>query len=151
MMAYLLGDPTPWHWFIFGIVMIVVEMLAPGAVFLWLGLAAIAVGLVFAVLPDIPWQYQLLLFGILSPLSIFAGRRFASKRLAASDHPGLNRRGAEYIGRTYRLGQPLENGAGVLVIDDTRWTISGADAPAGTMVKVVGMDGAILRVEPLHS
>ena len=151
MMSDLLGDLAPWHWFIFGVAMVVVEMLAPGVIFLWLGLAAIAAGLVFAVLPDTPWQYQLLLFGILSPLSIFAGRRLVSKRLAASDHPGLNRRGSEYIGRTYRLDRPLENGTAVLVIDDTHWTIAGPDAPAGTMVKVIGMDGAVLRVEPLRS
>jgi membrane protein implicated in regulation of membrane protease activity len=138
---------TAWHWLIFGVVMIVVEMLAPGIVFLWIGIAAIVTGLIFAVLQSVPWQYQLVVFGVLAPLSIYCGRRFVRSREQPTDHPALNRRGAQYVGRSYRLAQPLQDGNGKLVIDDTQWALSGPDLPAGTMVKVVGLDGTRLVVE----
>ena len=36
---------TYWHWLIAGVVMLGLEMFLPGAVFLWLGVAACATGL----------------------------------------------------------------------------------------------------------
>ena len=39
------------------------------------------------------------------------------------------------------------NGVGKLHVDDSQWRISGADAEAGTQVKVVAVDGATLKVE----
>lgn len=142
---------TLWHWFILGAVLIVVEMLAPGVIFLWLGLAAVATGIVVAVAPALGWEIQLLLFAALSAASIYAGRRFIANRPAATDHPTLNERGRDYIGRVYVLGEALQNGTGKLTIDDTIWSITGPDAPAGARVKVTGMDGMVLLVVPADS
>jgi inner membrane protein len=37
---------------------------------------------------------------------------------------------------------------GKVHVDDTQWRVSGVDSPAGKRVRVVGVDGAVLRVEP---
>ena len=148
-MIEILSQLTYWHWFIFGIVLMAVEMLAPGAMFLWLGLTAIGTGLVVVAAPTISWQVQLLIFGLAAPGVIFGGRMLVARRTGPSEHPDLNRRGMGYIGRSYVLTEPLTSGVGKLVIDDTHWRITGADAPAGAMVKVVGMDGSTLLVEPV--
>jgi hypothetical protein len=50
-----------WHWFIAAVVLIVLEVFAPGAFFLWLGVAAGTVGLVLVVLPSTGWETQFLL------------------------------------------------------------------------------------------
>ena len=41
-----------WHWLTFGFVLLVLEMFVPGAVFMWGGLAALAVGVIHWVFPE---------------------------------------------------------------------------------------------------
>ena len=146
-MIEFLNVPSYWFWFILGVVLIVMEMVAPGIVFLWLGLAALATGMVAFTASALSWEVQLLTFAVLSAVSIVAGRRFARGNVTAHDHPGLNARGSTYFGKTYVLAEPVINGNGRLTIDDTIWIVSGADAPAGTKVKVSGQDGTILKIE----
>lgn len=136
-----------WHWLIFGVGLIALEILAPGVVFLWIGVAAgLTGGLVF-LMPELGWQHQVLVFAVLSALCIYLGRKFLAGKPGESDHPELNRRGADYIGRTYILDESIRDGAGKLVIDDTTWRVTGADMPKGTTVKVTGLDGMSLAVE----
>jgi len=146
-MIEFLNGPIYWVWFILGVVLIIMEMVAPGVVFLWLGLAALATGFITVTASTLSWEVQFLTFAILSAVSIVAGRRFAARRLTSHDHPGLNARGSTYVGKTYVLAEPVVNGAGRLTIDDTIWMVSGADAPAGAKVRVSGQDGTILLIE----
>ena len=43
-MAEFFSDMTFWHWFIFGGVLIILEMLLPSTLFLWPGISAVALG-----------------------------------------------------------------------------------------------------------
>lgn len=137
-----------WHWWILGVALLILEVFAPGAFFLWLGIAAGVVGLVVYLLPELAWEYQLLLFSILSVISIVVWRRFFRLRAEDTDQPTLNRRGEQYIGRVFTLETPLVNGMGKIRIDDTTWKIEGPDCEPGTRIRVTGVDGTILKVEP---
>lgn len=137
-----------WHWWILGVTLLILEVFAPGAFFLWLGIAAGVVGLVVYLVPGLGWEYQLLLFSILSVISILVWRRFFRLRAEDTDQPTLNRRGEQYIGRVFTLDTPLVNGMGKIRIDDTTWKIEGPDAEPGTRIRVTGVDGTILKVEP---
>lgn len=64
-----------------------------------------------------------------------------------SDQPNLNRRGQQYIGRTFTLSEPIVNGLGKITVDDSTWKIHGKDCAEGTRVTVTGVDGVILKVE----
>ena len=137
-----------WNWWVIGIFLIGIEVFAPGAIFLWMGIAAGVVGLVLLIAPDMMWQMQLLLFAVVSVVSIYAWRFYARHRVPVpSDQPNLNKRGAGYVGRTFTLREPIKDGTGLLHIDDTRWKVEGEDLPAGTRVKVVAIDGTVLQVE----
>jgi membrane protein implicated in regulation of membrane protease activity len=146
-MVEFLNGPTYWAWFILGVVLVIMEMVAPGVVFLWLGLAALATGAVVTVATNLSWDVQLIFFAVLSAVSIVAGRKFVARRMSANDHPGLNARGSTYFGKIYVLAEPIRNGTGTLTIDDTIWTISGPDMPAGAKVRVTALDGTALKVE----
>ena len=137
-----------WHWWILGVALLILEVFAPGAFFLWLGIAAGAVGVVVYLLPALAWEYQLLLFSILSVISIVVWRRFFRLRAEDTDQPTLNRRGEQYIGRVFTLEAPVTNGMGKIRIDDTTWKIEGPDCEPGTRIRVTGVDGTILKVEP---
>jgi membrane protein implicated in regulation of membrane protease activity len=119
---------------------------APGAFFLWLGIAAGVVGLLVFLAPTIGWEYQILLFSVLSVISIIIWRRFFRLRAEDTDQPALNRRGEQYIGRIFTLAEPIVNGNGKIRVDDSTWKIEGEDCEAGTRIRVTGVDGTILRV-----
>jgi hypothetical protein len=136
-----------WYWWVLGLVLLVLELFAPGAFFLWIGIAAGVVGVLLWMLPDLGWQFQLMWFALFSVVSIVAWHSFAKQRPSPSDHPTLNRRGEQYIGRVFTLNEPIINGDGKITVDDSTWKVEGSDCPSGTRVKVVGVDGVILKVD----
>lgn len=144
----LLDDIQFWYWWVAAVVFLAIEVFAPGAVFLWMGVAAAIVGAVLWVAPEITWEYQFLLFAVLAVGTAFGWRTYRRRYPPPeSDHPTLNRRGMQYVGRVFTLATPVINGQGKLSIDDTIWKVEGEDLPEGTQVRVVGVDGTILRIE----
>ncbi|MBB4063105.1 NfeD family protein [Gellertiella hungarica] len=150
MIAGVLAEFGPWAWWVFGLVLLAAELLLPGVFLVWIGLAAIAVGLVSLGLWGSgywPWEVQWIVFAALSVVFVIAGRRFYAGPAGGSDEPLLNRRGASLIGRIGTLGEPVRDGRGRLKLDDTFWPVKGPDLPAGTRVRVTGAEGSTLSVE----
>lgn len=133
-----------WHWFVAGLLFLILEALTPGAIFLWMGISAFVVGALAWLLP-LGWQIEFVLFGILSIASFFVYRRYRAPPV--SDKPTLNRRGHSYVGRTFTLNAAIANGVGKLSVDDSQWRISGPDLPEGAQVRVIDVDGTTLKVE----
>jgi hypothetical protein len=75
-------------------------------------------------------------------------RRFLRKHPLATDRPWLNRRGQQYVGRQFTLAEAIVDGRGKLRVSDTMWKVRGPDLPAGSHIRVTGVDGATLTVEP---
>src|SRR5215475_1329827 len=143
-MAEMFSTLGTWNWLIFGFILMALELAAPGVFLFWLGLAALLVGLVsFAAHPS--WQVQLLLFAVFALAAVPVWLRLARNRTADSS-PFLNRRAAALVGRVFTLEKPIVDGTGTVRIDDTIWRVAGPDAPAGSRVKVVRVDGANLTV-----
>jgi len=143
----MLEQLTYWHWFILAALLIILEVFAPGAFMLWIGIAAGVVGATLYFVPSMTWEYQLMLFSIAAVGSIIAWRGYGSTQPITTDEPTLNRRGAQYIGRTFTLEAPITNGIGKIRVDDSTWKIEGVDCPAGSKVKVIGIDNTVLKVE----
>ncbi len=136
-----------WDWLAFGTVLLILEVFGAGGYLLWIGLAAAAVGLLTYLLPDLPWAWQFFAFALLSLLTaVFWWRR---QRSAAkpSDVPGLNRRGSEFLGRTFVLHEAIVGGRGKIRAGDTLWLVTGPELPVGAEVRVIGQDGVLLKVE----
>ena len=143
----LLAGIEFWHWWVAAIGLIVVETLAPGAIFLWLGVSAAVVGAILLAAPELSWEYQLLIFAVLSVGSVIGWRAYHKRHPTETDLPTLNRRGEQYIGRVVTLDDPIVNRVGKVRLDDTSWKVEGDDQPAGARVKVVGVDGVVLKIE----
>jgi len=135
-----------WNWLIFGVVLMALELIAPGVFLFWLGLAALLTGLMsFAFTPS--WQVQILMFAIFAAAAVPLWRRVARSNTAVSaSNPFLNKRADALVGRVFTLEKPIVDGAGTVRIDDTVWRVAGPDAPAGSRVKIVQADGASLTV-----
>ncbi|HEB59794.1 MAG TPA: NfeD family protein [Gammaproteobacteria bacterium] len=138
-------DMNHWHWWILGLVFVILEVFAPGAIFIWMGAAAGVVGLLELVF-DLDWKLQWGIFAVLSVASILAWRYYLKRHPTPTEQPVLNRRGEQYVGRTFTLEEPIVNGNGKIRVDDSTWKIEGEDCPVGTKVEVTGVDGVILKV-----
>lgn len=135
-----------WLWFVVAAIFFLLELMAPGVFMLWLGLAAILVGII-SLVAVLSWQLQLIVFAVLSIACIPAYRSFARKVERPVDRPFLNRRAEGYVGRVFTLEKPIVDGVGTIRIEDTVWRVSGPNLPAGCRVKVASADGADLAVE----
>ncbi|MGL4439333.1 MAG: NfeD family protein [Bosea sp. (in: a-proteobacteria)] len=136
-----------WIWIIAGLLMMGIELLAPGLFFIWLGLAALATGLTVAVF-DLGWAPAAMLFTAFAVASVFGGRALmranGSEPEAAANLNALSR---NLIGQTIRLDDAIQNGKGRIRIGDTVWQAFGEDAAAGDKVRIVRLDGSSLVVE----
>ena len=65
-----------WTWWILGIVLLALEVFAPGNVLVWFGIAAILTG-VLALFVELTWQTEALVFVVLAVVLAIAGRRIA--------------------------------------------------------------------------
>ncbi|AZO51108.1 MAG: NfeD family protein [Mesorhizobium sp.] len=141
MIDRIISELGPWNWMVLGFVLLVMEVVAPGVFMLWIGIAALIVGAVSLLIWDAAfwtWQLQVLVFLVLSLISAFVGKKLVGGRHDDADQPLLNRRGAQMVGRTATLAEPIKNGRGRIRLGDTLWRVSGPDLPVGTQVRVTG-------------
>jgi len=144
----MLENLQDWHWVVFGFILLILEMLAPGAIFMWFGVGAILVGGLLFMFPDMAWELQVFIFALVSLASIFAWKKLRKDNPEDDTESGtLNQRGKALIGRQVPLVEAIVNGIGRVQIDDTFWRVEGPDLAEAVLVRVVASDGATLRVE----
>jgi membrane protein implicated in regulation of membrane protease activity len=137
-----------WLWVAAGIVLMALEILAPGVYLLWIGLGALATGVVALVHPSFVIETQLLGFAGFALLAGIGGYFTYRRTPVVSDRPDLNRRADQLLGREFQLEAPIVNGVGRARIDDTVWRVQGPDLAVGARVRVVGSAATTLTVEP---
>ena len=137
-----------WGWILAGLLFLAIEILAPGFLFLWLGIGALAVGGIGLLgFVGAGWSSVAVLFVAFAEISIvsaLAGRSIYAPRKSPSDAPLLNQRGAQFVGREVVLSEPISGGRGRVKIGDTVWRVTGPDRDAGSTMVVVSADGAAL-------
>jgi hypothetical protein len=151
-MPFSLDHPSFWHWLALGALLVALELLAPGLIFLWLGVAALAVGIVVFVVPGFTWEVQLIVFAIVAAVTTVAGSRMAaSARLRPPREPTPGR-GELYLGRTIPLVDTTLNGRAKVAIGDTLWPVvvepPGTELFMGARVTVIAVEGTTLIVQP---
>ncbi|MFZ5791542.1 MAG: NfeD family protein [Pseudomonadota bacterium] len=145
--SFLHGQVEFWHWWVLALLLIVIEILAPGTFFLWLGVAAGLVGLLALLVPSMGWQLQVLIFALLAVAAIYAGRAWLKRHPIETADTGLNRRADALVGQVYELAEAIRAGRGAVKVGDTVWRAEGPDLPAGSRVRVTGVSGTTLKVE----
>jgi membrane protein implicated in regulation of membrane protease activity len=141
-------EPDFWHWWVLGLGLLVLEVFVPGTFFLWMSISSAIVGALMLAIPGLSLEWQLMIFTVLSLTSVISWKVYFSKHPEPNDQPTLNRRGEQYIGRVFTLDEAIVNGVGHIRVDDTMWRIEGADCEEGNRVRVTGVNGVNLKVEP---
>jgi membrane protein implicated in regulation of membrane protease activity len=140
---------TGWYWLALGLGLLLLEALGVNGILIGSACAAIVLALVLAVV-EIPWQWQLVLFGILAVVGTGIFWRFFRVKPADNATGKLNNRRAQLIGMRVSLLQPVHGGRGKVQIQDALWTVScEEDLPQGTLVEVVGYDDNALQVKKI--
>ena len=137
-----------WFWWSLALLLFAIEALAPGVFMIWLGAAAAATALLVLVV-DLDSSGQWILFSLLALVAVALGWRWRRRHEPVpSDQPLLNRRGEQLVGRVFPLATPIRNGRGKVQIGDALWTVEGEELDAGREVRVVAVDGLVLKVRP---
>lgn len=146
-MESLFADLNFWHWLILGVVLLMLELTSGSGFLLWIAIGGFITAVVALFIPMLSWPWQLLLFATFSIFACLLWWHYLKGCTESSDKPNLNRRTAQYIGRTFELEVAITNGRGKIKIGDTYWIVVGEDLPVGSKVKVVSVDGVLLHVE----
>ncbi len=145
LFATIVDALGPWSWWVLGLILLGLEILAPGTFFLWFGISALIVGAI-SLFVAWSWQAQVIVFVGFAIVALIVSRIFLKHRPENEDTPFLNQRAIRFVGRSYTLTEPIVEGASRLKIGDTVWRITGPELAAGTKVKVVETEGALLKV-----
>ena len=87
-----------WQWWILAVILVIVELFVPTFFALLVAIAAFVTGIALFLIPNMQWEYQVLIFAILSVVIVVVWRYFHDKNPTETDEPLLNRRGELYPG-----------------------------------------------------
>jgi len=135
-----------WHWWIFAVILLILEIFTPGAFFMWMGISAGVTGFLLLLIPDLSWQIQFVLFAISSIAAIILGRYFFGREEKAQDDPTIGQLESELLGKRVKVEQEIINGTGRVRVGESTWKAVGEDAKVGEIVEVVAVNGAELVV-----
>ena len=141
------GIEPGWLWLIGGVVLLIAEIIAPGFFLLFIGAAAMATG-VFTILFDLGAAPQLALFALYAVIALMVGRKVYANRDVNSSDPLLNDRSARLVGKVVTVVDAVDDHDGRVRVGDSEWSARGGPAAAGERVRVTGVDGNCLLVEP---
>ena len=141
---------STWFWWALALALFAAEALLPGAFMLWLGIAATATGILHLLLPDVGLAVQWIWFSLFALASVYGGWRYKQAHPPRdTDQPLLNKRAAQLMDRVLTLDAAIENGRGKVKIGDALWSVVGEDLAAGTRVRVVAVEGMVLRARAI--
>jgi membrane protein implicated in regulation of membrane protease activity len=138
-------DPG-WLWLIGGVLLLILEVIAPGFFLVFIGAAAIATGL-FTVLFGLGSAPQLALFALYAVIAVMVGRKFYANRTADSTDPLLNDRVGRLVGKSVTVVTAVDEHGGRVRVGDSEWSARGGPANIGERVRITGVDGNCLTVE----
>tara|TARA_Y100000588_G_scaffold352997_1_gene406086 strand:+ start:523 stop:1077 length:555 start_codon:yes stop_codon:yes gene_type:complete len=137
------------YWLAAGLLLAAAEMIVPGFILFWFGMAAFVVGLVTLALPALGWPLQIAAFAVLTTVFMGFWWLHQRKQPKTETESEFNSRARDMVGKTLTLTDPIRHGSGKTFVGDTLWHVSADEAmEKGSLVRVVSYtDDAVLRVE----
>jgi membrane protein implicated in regulation of membrane protease activity len=138
-----------WHWIVLGLGLGLAELALASFFVVWFGLGALLVGLVLLVAPGLSFNLQVLLWTIAS--SVLAALWFkVFRQIADKTRSGQAAEALGEIGVLVRAVEPFQKGEVRFqkpVMGSEVWPCLADEAiPAGQRVKVLAVDGQLLKV-----
>jgi len=77
-----------WNWWVLALILLVVELLAPGFFFLWMAASGFITGCLLFLIPAIGMELQVAIFSVLSVVLITAWKLY-SKKTSHNNRPSF--------------------------------------------------------------
>ena len=146
-MNFVEGLEPGWLWMIGGVLLLIAEIIAPGFFLVFIGGAAIAAGL-FTLLFGLGLAGQLSLFAVYAVIAVMIGRKFYANAAVDAGDPLLNDRAAQLVGRSVTVIETVDEHSGRVRVGDSEWSARGGPGSSGERVRITGVEGNCLLVEP---
>lgn len=135
-----------WHWIIFGLVMLALEIVVPTFTLFWFGCGAIVVGSVLFFSPDLPLNLQLIAWAVVSVVFTFLWFKYLKPKFKDRTKAGLSRETVMgSVGFVIQAPHDGEKGKvrfSVPVMGDEEWLFISDDSVVdGDKVKVIDVSG----------
>lgn len=144
---------TPLSWLICGIVLMILEIAAPGFVICFFGFGAVLTALTLWLFPTLGLGMQAVIFALGSVLSILLFRKMMKKIFVGNVLAERGDIDNDCIGRVVTVKSkvsPLPGGR--VYLYGTDWSaVSDVEIPEGAQAKIVGKDNLTLTVEPVSA
>ena len=151
MLEQIAANPH-WFWLSLGGLLLAAEMLGASGYLLWSGVSAVVVGAIVWLLPQLAWEWQGVIFSVLTVVVAYLWWYWLRQRPAApsSGSQVLNQRNRQLIGTRATLTEPMHNGMGRINIGDSSWRAQASeDLVVGTEVEVIAVEGITLVIRAL--
>jgi inner membrane protein len=152
MIALLNETVLWWHWIVFGIILLILEMSTGTFFMLGLGVAAIIVGIIDTTM-DTSFTIELSIWMVLSIAAIAAWFKWF-RELPITDSGQSNYR-LDTLGIVMEDIQPHSRGKVTFdtpVLGNTTWHATAkVDINKGTRVQIVQINGQLIEVEPFQT
>lgn len=141
--------PPAIFWLVMGLFLLTMEVVTPGFVICFFGLAAVIVGLLCWRMPSLPATWQLILFAILSVVTLLTARKGLRRMFDGRRRDGADGIDDTCAGRHVVVIEPIiPPREGKVEMNGTPWNAV-ADEPlaAGAAAEVVSREGLTLTVK----
>lgn len=138
-----------WHWIVAGFALCLCELAVPAFVLIWLGISALVLGLLTAIIP-MSLAMQISVWSVLSIILVVLWLRVFRSR-DKSTRAGTSDSAIGEVGLLVREVMPFQPGEVLFqrpLLGSDRWScVSTAKLGAGSRVRVVKVEGNTLMIE----
>lgn len=147
MNSDLFLENAAWAWLFAGIVLLVLEVMTPGLVFIFFGLAAAVMAAIVALWPALPGVWQTVLFALLSVVFVVVLRRTFKRVFTGIKSKGSSL-GDDFVGHRAVVTTALDGTMpGRVLFNGTSWSaMSDHSIAVGEAVEIIAKDNLTLTV-----
>ena len=143
------GFGEPWMmWLAVAGVAAIVELVIPGVFLGFVAIGAAVTAVLALIFPELGLAGQLVSLAAWTGVSVVIGKRWYGGNAIESSAPHLNDPTHRLIGARVVVAQAITGGEGRVRVGDSEWRAYGPDADIGARMRVTGIEGGVLLVEP---
>ena len=132
------------HWLVFGLALVIVELILWSMFLLWIGASAITISIVFYLYPEVSAGLQVLSFVLLSAVSTLLAKKYFPVKTVDDE---ITRNAKVHIGKECTVVS-IENGIVKVKLGESLWFAKGCEMSVGQKLRIVDTDSSTFIVEP---
>lgn len=143
------GLGEPWMlWLAVAGVAAIVELMIPGVFLGFVAIGAVITAILSLIFPELGLAGQMVSVAAWTGVAVAIGRRWYGGNAVESSDPHLNDPTHRLIGARVVVAQAIAGGEGRVRLGDGEWRAYGPDSEVGARMRVTGIEGGVLLVEP---